>query len=1186
MERTEDLEQQIWDFTYGLLPEDEAERLTRRITSEPDTARLYAEVKLQADLLAEAAQLDVPPISLVKPAETETKPPAQFPDSIPAPVRRLPAAVLAANWFVGLAAALLVCVMGYSYLRPDSAINEVAVQTQKQNIIDGHVHTILYGPPTLQPAPTSRFIVATRSAYGKPRSVPLKYKFYDKNEKLLHEGDAETNLGGLAQIETPGELETGFVHVKVATNLGVPMPAVEKSLPVGEVELTTHLTLDKPLYRPGEVMRYRSLTLSRFGLRVRREATVKFRVLDSSGSVVLESQGDVVTEHGVGQGKFAVPADQPGGKYTLVARSPAGDFPDARHDFYIREYRTPTLKQHLAFARDSFGPGDEVVADFKVERAEGEAMPNAPLRIVAKVDGKMKLNLHTAADEYGAYKVRFPLPKEMQKGQGLLSVTVANETIARPIPVIQGDVSIEFFPESGELVAGIKNCVYFHARDSVDKPVHVEGRILDNRDEEVAVVKTDHEGRGRFNLTPLRDETYRLEIDTPSGAVDGHTLPKTSDLQFVTLNTGIGVFDAGRPIVARIRSTQCYKTLAVTAVCRGVVAGQQVVSGDQFVSREAGIGLCDVTVPLAENADGVIRLTAYDLSVRPPQPVAERLVYRRPARRLDIRVAGQDEKHAPGDQVELGLLVHDENGQPQQAVLGVSVVDDALLALADDKSPRMTTHFWLTSQIDKPEELEDANFYLKEDEQATAALDLLLATQGWRKFKRVPLDRLARADIADKREGKPASQSALASLATGEAASPVILADNNRQSRKALEGSVQKFHNDRQFGVRRIGQIVFSGGLAVLIALAIMGLLRLTAGVKVWVPAVAAATACLIVGSLWMDLEIDVLAEVATLPQNLESEEVENVAVVKRGESEPAAPIEKTEKLAETQEEIVEPLEVEEEEAPAMPEEPESYGRGKAEEDAGAVKLAVQDMHNKVPASAAAPAPSQPAVAARSAAADQPAPDAEAGEKVGARGGGMGGMGGGGFAREKSKELADAEAKKKDAVKSELERRRMSAARAPSERKMLGKADAIQMDVDDEAEALDLAPEGVAVAGEAKDEDSRSTRGAKRADAAPADDRASGRGLRNESDPKPGGEQLFLARERYFAKQQLAGGILPTYDDTLLWQPLLLTDANGRASVRFTLPGVITSYRVLVDGHMDGRIGSGEGKIVSHIPPD
>ena len=139
-------------------------------------------------------------------------------------------------------------------------------------------------------------------------------------------------------------------------------------------------------------------------------------------------------------------------------------------------------------------------------------------------------------------------------------------------------------------------------------------------------------------------------------------------------------------------------------VCRGAVAGQQVVSGDQFVSREAGIGYCDVAVPLAQHADGVIRLTAYDLSARPPLPVAERLVYRRPQHKLEIQIANLDEAYAPGDQVDLSLAVQDENGVSQESVLGVSVVDDALVSLADDKSARMTTHFWLTSQIDKPEE--------------------------------------------------------------------------------------------------------------------------------------------------------------------------------------------------------------------------------------------------------------------------------------------------------------------------------------------------------------------------------------------------------------------------------------------------------------------------------------------------
>ena len=59
-----------------------------------------------------------------------------------------------------------------------------------------------------------------------------------------------------------------------------------------------------------------------------------------------------------------------------------------------------------------------------------------------------------------------------------------------------------------------------------------------------------------------------------------------------------------------------------------------------------------------------------------------------------------------------------EKNEPVPAVLGVAVVDDALLNLADDHTPAMTTHFLLTSEIEKPEDLEKADFYLSDETKA------------------------------------------------------------------------------------------------------------------------------------------------------------------------------------------------------------------------------------------------------------------------------------------------------------------------------------------------------------------------------------------------------------------------------------------------------------------------------------
>ena len=86
----------------------------------------------------------------------------------------------------------------------------------------------------------------------------------------------------------------------------------------------------------------------------------------------------------------------------------------------------------------------------------------------------------------------------------------------------------------------------------------------------------------------------------------------------------------------------------------------------------------------------------------------------------------------------MSLAVTNEKNEPVAAVLGVSVVDQALFALAGDHTPTMTTQFLLTSEIENPEDLENADFYLSEDKSssvpAAVALDLLLGTQGWRRF--------------------------------------------------------------------------------------------------------------------------------------------------------------------------------------------------------------------------------------------------------------------------------------------------------------------------------------------------------------------------------------------------------------------------------------------------------------------
>ena len=65
----------------------------------------------------------------------------------------------------------------------------------------------------------------------------------------------------------------------------------------------------------------------------------------------------------------------------------------------------------------------------------------------------------------------------------------------------------------------------------------------------------------------------------------------------------------------------------------------------------------------------------------------------------------------------------------------VAVADKSVITLADEKTFRsMPTHFLLTSEVRRPEDLEYADFLVGSHPRAAEALDLLLGTQGWRRF--------------------------------------------------------------------------------------------------------------------------------------------------------------------------------------------------------------------------------------------------------------------------------------------------------------------------------------------------------------------------------------------------------------------------------------------------------------------
>jgi hypothetical protein len=401
------------------------------------------------------------------------------------------------------------------------------------------------------------------------------------------------------------------------------------------------------------------------------------------------------------------------------------------------------------------------------------------------------------------------------------------------------------------LVEGVSNRVYCFAYDARDKPVAIQGRVIDDRGRELTALQTIHDGRGTFVFRPQRGESYRLELDPASGAKGSFELPPISDQQFLVLDAAPGVFAAEAPLKVRLR-TNAVRPVAVSAVCRGVVVGQEFVSPTVF-QQEREAGGPEILVPVAETAEGVIRLTAYDYSVQPPAPVAERLVFRRPGRKLTIQPNQEIRPYQPGESVQLAFSVQDEHGRPLPAVLGAAVVDEAALSLVPDRAASLTTHFWLTGQIDDVRGLEDANVYLADGSQPEQALDLLLGTQGWRRFVRWPADQTARASLAEQSVQRYFSAADLAAVVpVAEPAAPAVLADNAAEAVEAVRSGLASLHTAYALTVLRVGRVLVLGSLTLAVMLGLLAVMRRMPATTVWLPALGTSALCLVLGGVWL----------------------------------------------------------------------------------------------------------------------------------------------------------------------------------------------------------------------------------------------------------------------------------------------------------------------------------------------
>lgn len=486
-----------------------------------------------------------------------------------------------------------------------------------------------------------------------------------------------------------------------------------------------HVSTDKPIYRAGETVYLRTVILHAFDRTPLKDGSgrAKLKIKNPRGSNVLEASFSY--RDAAGGAKWQIPDGAAGGEYTAEVSFPNDGFPNVERKFDIRAYRTPRIKTQLEFLKKAYGPGDTVICALSTERAEGGAPADAKVTAVARIDGREVWRGQTSVDARGNCAVSFDLPDEIESGVGSLTLVIEDggvvESASKTLPILLQQIPVTFCPEGGDLVAGLECGLYFEAVTPWGDPADIKGEIVDADGIAVADFATAHEGRGRVAFTPKPGTDYFAKITEPAGITKLNPLPKVAS-SGVSLRAGKPCYEPGEPLGFDVSATKggAYKLVLFQRENEVAVRKVELDEGESL----------GVTLAPGDTIDGVLRATLMDAD---DEPLAERLVFRRPAQQVSIEIEATPQNAVPGDKVTLKVKTTHQNGEPVSAVVGLTVTDDAVLQMIEKRkqAPRLPVMAFFENEVDH---LEDAHVYLSDDPVAETGVDLLLGTQGWRRF--------------------------------------------------------------------------------------------------------------------------------------------------------------------------------------------------------------------------------------------------------------------------------------------------------------------------------------------------------------------------------------------------------------------------------------------------------------------
>jgi hypothetical protein len=364
---------------------------------------------------------------------------------------------------------------------------------------------------------------------------------------------------------------------------------------------TMALTLDRPLYQPGQTMKMRTVVVSATTGRP-VDGPVTWTIHDARGNLVFEQEHQTGA-NGVGSVQFTLADRCVQGTYRVTATH--GD-QSVTKSVDVRPFRLPRFTVDVELEAAEVEPGGTLRGQVDARYTYGEPVAESDVSLTARAAGMQLTGAAGKTSDTGLFDFAVDVPADAAPGTPIeISATVTSpagraEGGTASTRVAGRTLSVEAVPASRARFAwNRKQTGYLLVTDADGAPVadtELKLTIPEKGGERDVVVTTDEAGRAEFQWTPhpAASNYLSVSLELDDRTVDLNLRP-TVDYDTPALETDTSMTQVGETLTARVDAA---RGGLVTLVRDGVALLSAPVDGEEvsFDIPESAAGLAHVVL--------------------------------------------------------------------------------------------------------------------------------------------------------------------------------------------------------------------------------------------------------------------------------------------------------------------------------------------------------------------------------------------------------------------------------------------------------------------------------------------------------------------------------------------------------------------------------------------------------------